>query len=327
MSTVDKTKLDSLLDEFNHVTPLAVKTADSIKSTTDDWEVPSSTEVVEVTVAGKLTNSESSDLDVVDVTNDSDVETDDNVVDDGIDSDADDTTKLGFTYVVQRGFTLEGTVYRVGDVIPVKCKFCALWKRKYGGIVRCYPDKQYSDGVVMHEDKFSCESHFICRELEPELHVLLRMSYAEAAAARRMLIGYRLVTDAASWLDGQFLQLSHAKKIEIFKTSKGFITSFTSTEQLDFLKRFLRQYVGLLRKRDQRRNKPKRLIVKPGNWVEWCEPIENRFVRGIVLSIFRGDIRLLGMGAYVDGKKFVYHMREWRETCSPKLINNTDVKI
>jgi len=225
-----------------------------------------------------------------------------------------------FTYVVQRGFSVEGRTYHRGDTIPVKCKYCALWQKEWAGKVRCAPGRAFEDGDVMRADKWSCGSFFIAKEMEPELNNFLAMDPMEVATVRRMLPGMRKLLECEPWLNTQI----EKKKLDqdpsmVFENAKGFIMSFTTVEQLQHAEHFIRSYASLML-RKQKDRKPKKIKFDPGDWVEWLDSQSGTMQKGIVMKRGRGIITIAGVEGEMAGVTMTFKEKDWKKTSEPKII-------
>ena len=239
---------------------------------------------------------------------------------------ADDSSELNDetdTYVVQRGFTGEGgKTYHPGNVISVKCKHCALWKREWLGKIRCSPGRRLDENTVMHEDRFSCGEFFICKEFSPELTTFLNMNLAEIVTVRKMIPGIKKILQAPEFLESWVKVHNYSGDTsEAFINAKGFILSFSSEEQLLFSEEFIRQYAKIMTQRS-RTKRPPRPKFEAGDWVTWVDSTSKDRVEGIILSIGRGNIYLAGVKAY-QTQKFVYKYKEWKSKYKPEITRKT----
>lgn len=223
--------------------------------------------------------------------------------------------------MVQKGFSEEGHTFHPGDTIPVKCKYCTLWNREWMGKVRCSPGRML-DGVPMSAERFSCGSFFVCKEMDAELAAFLNMTLAEVQTIKRLIPGIKRLLEVETWLakwaDGRDLGQSVS---EVWKNAKGFITAFSSTEQIDYIEHFVRTYCNTLAKREKERKPPKRKF-EAGDWVDFTERKSGQVVSAIILSMGRGLIRLAGVKAQA-GQKYEFPFKEWKATMNPKIMRKT----
>jgi hypothetical protein len=239
-------------------------------------------------------------------------------------SDAEaEASTLASSYEVQRGFTaIGGKTYHPGDVIPIKCKHCALWEREWLGKKRCSAGRRLDEDTVMHADRFSCGTFFICKEYEAELSTFLNMSLPEILTVRSMLPGIKKILSTADFLNRWAERHNHEEDLrEVFKNAKGFVMSFGTLEQLALADGFIRQYaqVASQKARPKRPPKPK---FESGDWVEWTDLGTRERIEGLILSIARGNIILAGVKAQ-KGQKFTYKYKEWKKTRNPQITKKT----
>jgi hypothetical protein len=225
------------------------------------------------------------------------------------------------SYVVQKGFSEEGHTYHPGDVIPVKCKYCALWNREWLGKVRCSPGRML-EGVPMSADRFSCEAFFICKEMDAELTAFLNMTLAEIQTIKRLLPGLKRLLNVEAWLEDWAEKNDTKKPVpEIWKNAKGFVIAFDSTEQIAYMDMFIRNYCNMLGKKEKEK-KPPRQKYEAGDWVEFTDSRSKQLVSAIILSMGRGKIKLAGINAQA-GQKYEFMFREWKASCKPKILRKT----
>lgn len=237
------------------------------------------------------------------------------------------------TYVVQRGFTVEGKTYHPGDTIMVKCKYCALWKKEWGGKVRCHPEKEWDDGTKMSADKYSCESFFICKELEPELDNFLSMDHREVLTVRHMLTAAKHLLATELWVNKKYADEDGANPFAIFLNAKGFITSFTNVDQLDLSEAFIRTYANIMADRAKmaarsRKTRAPKIKFGRGDWVEWTDTVTQQQVKGIILYSSKGNIHIAGIDGVSAGQTMTFPTKEWKEKMAPKILkkaSSTDV--
>ncbi len=235
-----------------------------------------------------------------------------------------DVASSEYTYVVQKGFTQEGRTFRPGEVIPVKCRYCSFWEKEWLGAVRCKPGKTLDEaGNKMSVDIFSCESFFICKELEPELDAFLSMDLSEVLTVRRMLPSMKKLLDTEAWLNDMVDKKGmDVDKIQVFASSKGFVTSFTSTEQLVLAEQFLRTYARKLSAKDKAKMPPK-LKFESGDWVEWVDLTTKAVIKGIVISKGRGQIKVAATEGASAGHSWSFNFKEWTAKRSPKITRKS----
>jgi len=232
-----------------------------------------------------------------------------------------DLSEVTYSYVVQKGFSEEGSTFHPGDVIPVKCKYCALWNREWLGKVRCSPGRLFED-VPMSADRFSCETFFICKEMDAELVAFLNMSLPEIQTIKRLIPGTKRMLDVASWLDTWATKHEVKKPLpEVWRNAKGFITAFDSLEQIEYVAKFISSYCSALTKREKER-RPRKPTYEAGDWVDFTDLKSGETVSAIILSMGRGLIRLAGIKAQ-SGQKYEFKLKEWKKTRSPKIIRKT----
>ena len=234
-----------------------------------------------------------------------------------------DASEVASSYEVQRGFTAAGgKTYHPGDVIPIKCKHCALWEREWLGKKRCSAGRRLDENTVMSAERFSCETFFICKEYEAELSTFLNMSLPEILTVRSMLPGLKRILGSADFLEGWADRHKHEADLrEVFMNAKGFVMSFNNLEQLMLAEGFLRKYAKVLsqKARPKRPLKPK---FESGDWVEWADLKSKERIEGLILSIARGNIILAGVKAH-KGQKFTYKYKEWKKQRDPQITKKT----
>jgi len=223
------------------------------------------------------------------------------------------------TYTVQKGFSVEGRTFKKGDVIPVKCKYCALWKAEWLGRVRCTPTKVMKDtGRAMSSNRFSCQSFFICMEMKPELDAFLRMSLPEVQTVRKMLPGIKKLLVVDEWLSGWIEKHDYKENsAEVLASAKNFVTAFSSSEQLSYMDQYIRFYSTALARREKEK-RPRKPKFEAGDWVDWTDLETGQSFSGIILSMGRGIINLAGVNAQI-GRKFTFKLAEWKKTRKPKI--------
>lgn len=246
----------------------------------------------------------------------------------GTSDDGERALDLSATYEVQRGFTAEGgKTYHPGDVIPIQCRHCALWQREWLGRKRCGPGKRLDEDTVMHPDRFSCETFFICKEYEAELGTFLDMSLPEIVTVRAMIAGIKKVLQATASLDRWVAKQEDfdGDPREIFMNAKGFVLSFNSLEQLKLAEGFIRDYANARTKLDKKHSKKAapRPKYNAGDWVSWVDSASKETVEGIILSIGRGNIYLAGTSKPHTGQKFTYKYKEWKSKYSPEITRKS----
>jgi len=234
-----------------------------------------------------------------------------------------DPSDVASSYEVQRGFTAAGgKTYHPGDVIPIKCKHCALWEREWLGKKRCSAGRRLDADTVMSAERFSCGSFFVCKEYDAELSTFLSMSLPEILTVRSMLPGLKKILGASDFLGGWLERHAvEADLREVFANAKGFVMSFNNLEQLNLAEGFIRQYskVASQKARPKRPPKPK---FESGDWVEWKDLVSKERVEGLILSIARGNIILAGVKSH-KGQKFTYKYKEWKNTRDPQITKKT----
>jgi len=235
-----------------------------------------------------------------------------------------DIDSIAATYVVQRGFTdTNGKTYHPGDVIPIQCRHCALWEREWLGKKRCSPGRRLDEDTVMHPERYSCETFFICKENDPELTTFLNMSVPEILTVRAMLPGIKKILRAADFLD-KWAEREDFKgdKGEVFTNAKGFVTVFSSLEQLLLAEGFMREYIKAASKRAAYTKRPPRPKFEPGDWIEWKDLKTGETIEGILLSKGAGNIHFAGTKVHA-GQKFTFKLKEWKKKCEPKITRKT----
>lgn len=236
--------------------------------------------------------------------------------------DSDDSSE--YTYVVQKGFTQEGRTFHPGETIPVKCRYCTFWEKEWLGSVRCRPGKPVGDeGDKMRADIFSCESFFVCKELEPEIDAFFSMGLAEILTVRRMLPSMRKLLATESWLNDQVDKKSlDVDKVQVFQAAKGFVSSFTSVEQLTLATQFIRSYVKTVSLKDSAK-KPPLLKFESGDWVEWIDLTTKEVLKGIIITKGRGQIKVAVTEGVNAGHSWTFNFKEWCAKRSPKIVRKT----
>ena len=228
------------------------------------------------------------------------------------------------TYIVQRGFTVEGRTYHPGDTIMVKCKYCALWRKEWGNKVRCSPDLKWDDGTFMNAEKYSCESFFICKELEPELDAFLTMDLPEILTVRRMLGAAKQLLAVEGWIRKRFVKNADVNPAEVFLNAKGFVTSFTNADQLWLSEDFIRTYANLMAKKAKenatRKPRAKRPSFGRGDWVEWTDSKTQQRVKGIIMYSSKGQIHIAMIDGALAGQNFSTPTKEWKDKMNPKIL-------
>ena len=231
-----------------------------------------------------------------------------------------------YTYIVQKGFIHEGRTFHAGETIPVKCRYCSLWEKEYLGKIRCKPGKLLDDGSKMQADLFSCETFFICKELDFELNAFLSMGFAEVITVRRMIPAIKKLLETEGWMsDTVNRKEMDVDKVQVFQSAKGFITSFTSTEQITLAEQFLRSYAKILSLRDKAKRPPK-VKFEAGDWIEWVDAATKEVIKGVILSKTRGQIKVAAIGKETDkyaGHSWTFNYKEFTETRLPRVIRKS----
>jgi len=224
------------------------------------------------------------------------------------------------TYVVQKGFSAEGLTYHPGDVISVKCKYCALWNREWLGKVRCSPGRLLED-VPMSAERFSCETFFVCKEMDAELNAFLKMPLPEVQTVKRLIPSLKRLLDTERWL-ADWADRNNVENVpEVWKNAKGFIMAFGSVEQIGYIDHFIRSYCTMLARREKER-RPTRPKYEAGDWVDFTDLKSGQTVSAIILSMGRGLIRLAGVKAH-SGQKYEFPMKEWKLMHGPRIVRKT----
>ena len=186
--------------------------------------------------------------------------------------------------------------------------------------------KLLDDQSKMKPDIFSCESFFICKELELELDAYLSMNIAEVLTVRRMLPGMKQLLGTESWMsDTVDRKELPVDKVQVFQAAKGFVTSFTSIEQVLLAEQFLRSYAKILSMRDNAK-KPAKLKFEAGDWVSWVDISTKEVIKGIVIFKARGQLRVAAVGKDTDkyaGHSWTFNYKEFMETRNPILLRKS----
>jgi hypothetical protein len=229
-------------------------------------------------------------------------------------------------YEIQRGCTVDGKTYRVGDVIKVQCRFCVLWNREWMGKVRCHPGRTLNNGTIMKADRFSCEQYFLCKEMEPEFRAFLTLSRPAVTMVKQLLPATRHVLELERWARRFLKRHPGTSPAELFRTAKDFLSSFNSLPQLVLLERFVRDYSKLQTERDAQLNKRKGgrppMPHGQGDLVTWLEPELSSVIKGVIVKRARGQLVVLCIDGpdHLLGQKLRYNYDEWRQYKKPTII-------
>ena len=105
----------------------------------------------------------------------------------------------------------------------------------------------------------------------------------------------------------------------MFESAKGFVTSFTTIEQMQLSEEFIRQYVRITLRQQKDKKKKKRIKFEPGDWVEWTDAKTGLQQKGIILRRGRGNIVLAGLDGPNQGVTLTFKDKEWRKSSDPQI--------
>ena len=195
-------------------------------------------------------------------------------------------------YRVQASYEHDGEEIKSGTDIHIKCGNCAAWDaplKARGNKPLCRPGQPFvlpaSEGEEplkwrMQEDRYSCQTHFIPRDMEDLLSYLTD----DLAQVKMLLWSFPAITQLVKLQ--QRIRTYHEKRggdpEKSFNTLVDFMLLFNSTQQQDLVRPFIKRVVvGLTA---SKRNKPKRAKTKfkVGDVVSW-EVQPGKRVEGFIL--------------------------------------------